>query len=78
MGSEDLLGMSKEQLLLRDLIYEIPDVLSEASSETFEYRSGIYNLAKLLEMKLEAFGIDQTKFARQMPDVSAWYERGEL
>jgi len=78
MGQEDLAGMSREQLLLRDLIYEMPEVLRDASSESMEYRSGLYSLAKLMEMKLEAFEIDQTKFARQMPDVSAWYERGEL
>ena len=64
--------MSTEQLMLRDLIYEIPDLLAEADKESREYQFAVASVAKLLEEKLNTFEIDQSRFARQMPDVDAW------
>jgi hypothetical protein len=72
--AEDLRGMTAEQLMLRDLIYELHDELAEAASEDLPgYRLGVRRIAALLQQKLDASEIDQSKFARQMPDVDAWY-----
>jgi hypothetical protein len=68
--------MSSEQLMLRDLLYEIPDLLSEAGQESREYQAGVFHALGLLRHKLETFEIDQSRFARQMPDVEAWFLRG--
>ena len=76
MGVENLDGMSSEQLMLRDLLYEIPELLSEADRNENEYRRGVNEALRLLERKLKAFGIDQTRFARPMPDIERWYFRG--
>ena len=72
--TENLGGMTSEQLLLRDLIYEIPEILEEADEEGDPmYRLGGRVVAYRLEEKLKNFGIDQSRFARQMPDVDAWF-----
>jgi hypothetical protein len=72
--NEDLDGMTTEQLMLRDLIYEIHDELEQANQEELPgYRLGVLRIASLLQQKLESFNIDQSRFARQMPDVEAWY-----
>ena len=73
MTIENLDGMSTEQLMLRDLIFEIPELLAEADRESREFQHGVFTALRLLEWKLEAFEIDQTRFARQMPDIEAWY-----
>ena len=70
--TENLDGMSSEQLMLRDLIYEVPDLFAEADGQTRDYQFGVASVLKLFESKLQAFDIDQTRFARQMPDVDAW------
>lgn len=75
---ESLDGMSTEQLMLRDLIYEIPDLLTEADSESTDYRMGMFHALGLLKHKLDSFEIDQSRFAKQMPDVEAWFLRGTL
>jgi len=73
MNVENLDGMSSEQLMLRDLIYEIPELLEEADKESREFQRGVFEALRLLEFKLQTFEIDQSRFARQMPDVEAWY-----
>ena len=77
MAAEDLDGMSAEQLMLRDLIYEIPDLLDKADRATRDYQVGVFHALGLLESKLSSFEIDQSRFARQMPDVEGWFLRGE-
>jgi hypothetical protein len=75
--SENLDGMLSEQLMLRDLIYEMPEILGDADQGDLPgYRLGVREVAKRLEDKLQLFQIDQSRFARQMPDVEAWYLRG--
>jgi competence protein ComGC len=69
---ENLEGMSPEQLMLRDILYEIPDILADADRKTRDYQFGVAAVAKLLESQLHAFEIDQSRFARQMPDIDAW------
>ena len=71
--TETLDGMSSEQLMLRDLIYEIPDLLVDAENESREFQHGVFTALRLLEFKLEVFEIDQSRFARQMPDIEKWY-----
>jgi hypothetical protein len=73
---EDLIGMSSEQLMLRDLIYEVPELLEAADQESREYQAGVFHALSLLRHKLEVFEIDQSRFARQLPDVEAWFLRG--
>ena len=73
MTIENLDGMSTEQLMLRDLIFELPELLAEADRESREFQHGVFTALRLLEWKLEAFEIDQTRFVRQMPDIEAWY-----
>ena len=70
---ENLDGMSSEQLMLRDLIYEIPELLAEADTQSREFQHGVFSALRLLECKLQSFEIDQSRFARQMPDIEAWY-----
>jgi hypothetical protein len=70
---ENLDGMSSEQLMLRDLIYEIHEILAEAEHESREYQHGVREGALRLEEKLNSFEIDQSRFRRQMPDIDAWY-----
>ena len=77
MSAENLDGMSSEQLMLRDLIYEVPDLLREADGESREYQAGVWHALGLLESKLNTFEIDQSRLARQMPDVEAWIIRGK-
>ena len=77
MVVENLDGMSTEQLMLRDLIFEIPELLDEADKETRDYQAGVFHALGLLESKLSSFEIDQSRFARQMPDVESWFLRGE-
>ncbi len=73
--NENLNGMSTEQLMLRDLIWEIPEILQEADAEGDDmYRLGVRRVARLLQAKLESFQVDQSNFARQMPDIDAWFE----
>ena len=74
---ENLAGMSPEQLMLRDLIYEISDFLDEADKQSREYQVGVWHALDLLRSKLDTFEIDQSRFARQMPDVEGWFLRGE-
>ena len=72
--TENLDGMTSEQLMLRDLIYEIPEILQEADEEDDPmYRLGVREVAYRLQEKLEIFQIDQSRFARQMPDIDAWF-----
>ena len=73
MAVEKLDGMSSEQLMLRDLIYEIPELLAEADMQSREFQHGVFSALRLLEWKLQSFEIDQSRFARQMPDIEAWY-----
>ena len=75
--SENLDGMSSEQLMLRDFLYEIPDLLAEADKQSRDYQAGVWHALGLLEHKLEAFEIDQSRFARQMPDIEGWFLRGQ-
>ena len=72
MPIENLDGMSTEQLMLRDLIYEIPDLLAEAEKGSPEFRRGVFVALTLLEFKLNSFEIDQSRFAKQMPDIEEW------
>ena len=71
--NENLDGMTSEQLMLRDLIYEIPEMLAVADKESRDYQDGVREVALRLEEKIRNFGIDQSRFARQMPDIDAWY-----
>ena len=75
MAVENLDGMTSEQLMLRDLIYEIHDELRDAAREKNlpGYALGVRRVAALLEDKLNLFEIDQSRFARQMPDMDAWF-----
>ena len=73
MTVENLDGMTREQLMLRDLIYEIPELLVEADREGREFQHGVFTALRLLEWKLESFEIDQSRFARQMPNIETWY-----
>ncbi|WP_423142817.1 hypothetical protein ACOYW6_05560 [Parablastomonas sp. CN1-191] len=73
MRLENLDGMSSEQLMLRDLIYEIPDLLVDADKENRDFQHGVFTALRLLEWKLQSFEIDQSRFTRQMPDIEAWY-----
>lgn len=73
MSSENLDGMSSEQLMLRDLIFEIPELLAEADKESRDFQHGVYTALRLLEFKLDSFEIDQSRFARQVPDIEAWF-----
>jgi hypothetical protein len=66
-------GMSSEQLMLHDLIYEINEALEEAREAPVHERLGLRRIAKLFEIKLETFEIDQSKFARPLVDVDAWF-----
>ena len=59
--------------MLRDLIYEIHEILAEADTESRDYQNGVREVALRLEEKLRNFGINQSRFARQMPDIDAWY-----
>ena len=77
MSGENLDGMSTEQLMLRDLIFEIPELLEEADKESRDYQAGVWHALGLLEHKLETFEIDQSRFARQMPDIESWFLRGK-
>jgi hypothetical protein len=76
VSGENLDGMSSEQLMLRDLIYEIPDLLADADKESSDYRAGVFHALGLLKFKLNSFEIDQSRFARQMPDIEGWFLRG--
>ena len=68
--TENLDGMSSEQLMLRDIIYELHDLVDDAVKEhDGMYRLGVYSIASLLKHQLETFEIDQSRFARQMPDL---------
>ena len=73
MTAENLDGMTSEQLMLRDLIYEIPELLAEAEQENRDFQHGVFTALRLLEWKLESFEIDQSRFARQMPNIEGWY-----
>ena len=77
MADEDLDGMSTEQLMLRDLIYEIPELLDRVDKESSDFQAGVFHTLGLLAGKLDSFEIDQSHFARQMPDVEGWFLRGE-
>jgi hypothetical protein len=73
---ENFVGMTSEQLMLRDLIYELPDLLKDAEKEDRNYQAGVFHTLALLDHKLNSFEIDQSRFARQMPDLEAWFLRG--
>ena len=75
--SENLEGMSREQLMLRDIIYEIPDLLEQADKESKDYQAGMFHALSLLEQQLISFEIDQSRFTRQMPSMDGWFLRGE-
>lgn len=62
--------------MLRDFLYEIPDLLAEAEKESRDYQAGVFHALGLLEIKLNSFEIDQSRFARQMPDIEGWFLRG--
>jgi len=70
--TEDLTGMTAEQLMLRDVIYEVHDILDDANQKSRDYQFGVAAVAGLLQHQLDTFGIDQSRFARRMPDVDAW------
>jgi hypothetical protein len=72
MRAENLEGMSSEQLMLRDVIYEQHDILADAGKESRDYQFGVASVAKLLEHQLVAFEIDQSRFTRRMPDIDGW------
>lgn len=71
--TEELDGMSTEQLMLRDFLYEVPDFLAEADNESGDYRAGVFHAFGLLAHYLNSFEIDQSRFARQMPDIESWF-----
>ncbi len=71
--SENLDGMSTEQLMLRDFLYEIPDFLAEADQKSADYRAGVFHTLGMLDHYLKSFEVDQSRFARQMPDVESWF-----
>ncbi len=62
--------------MLRDFLYEIPDLLDDAKRESSAFQYGVFTVLSLLESKLKAFEIDQSRFVRRMPDIEAWYFRG--
>jgi hypothetical protein len=73
---ENLDGMSSEQLMLRDIIYELYDFLDEAGkNKDTSYRMGVYSVVKILAEQMKSFNIDQSRFARQMPDIDLWLAR---
>ena len=59
--------------MLRDLLYELPDFLAEADRESPDYRAGVHAMGCMLESYLNNFNIDQSKFARPMPNIDAWF-----
>ena len=63
--------------MLRDFIYEVPELLREADRESRDYQTGVFDALGLIEHKLNSFDIDQSRFARQMPDLEAWFLRGD-
>ena len=73
--TENLDGMSKEQLMLRDFLYEVPDFLAEADKESSDYRAGVFHAFGVLDHYLKSFEIDQSRFARRMPDLESWFIR---
>jgi hypothetical protein len=72
MMVENLEGMTSEQLMLRDLIYEVNEVLVEHRGSSFEERLALARIATLLERKLQVFDIDQSRFGQRLLDVDAW------
>ena len=71
--TENLHGMSTEQLMLRDFLYEVPDLLAKADKETADFRAGVFSTLSMLDHYLQSFEIDQARFARQMPNLDTWY-----
>ena len=68
--NENLDGMTNEQLMLRDIIFELHDLVDDAVKQPDSgYRFGVYSIASVLKHQLETFEIDQSRFARQMPDL---------
>ena len=52
--TENLDGMSSEQLMLRDIIYELHDLVDDAVKEPDRmYRMGVFSIASLLKHQLE-------------------------
>lgn len=78
MTVENLEGMAREQLMLRDIFFEIHDFLEAAKVESREYQAGAFSALTILAQQLVTFEIDQSRFARQMPDLDAWFLRGEI
>lgn len=68
--------MTTEQLMLRDLIFEIPEFLRDASKESRDYQAGVFHALGLLQSKINSFDIDQSQFAHQLPDIEAWFLGG--
>jgi hypothetical protein len=71
--NENLEGMSTEQLMLRDLLYEIPDLLAEADQQESAYRAGVFSALSMLDSYLNSFQVDQSRFARRMPNLDSWF-----
>jgi hypothetical protein len=71
--NENLDGMSSEQLMLRDFLYEVPDLLAEADKECPDHRAGVFSALTMLDSYMKSFEIDQSRFARQMPNLDAWF-----
>jgi hypothetical protein len=72
-GIENLDGMTTEQLMLREFLYELPELLAAADGEPPAYRQGVYSVVAMLENCLDTFAVDQSRFARRMPNVDAWF-----
>lgn len=65
--------MTAEQLLLSDLVYEVNLALADGRDASFDERLGLRRIAKLIEMKLEAFDIDQCSFTQPLVDIDKWF-----
>lgn len=70
---ENLDGISTELLMLRDFLYEVPDLLAEADKKGAEFRAGVFSTLSMLDSYLQSFDIDQSRFSRPMPNLDAWF-----
>jgi hypothetical protein len=59
--------------MIRDVVFELNELLEQSSSESDEYRAGLLHAIGILHHQLRAFEIDQTAWPRPLIDPEAWF-----
>ena|GEM_PF-5495986 len=63
--------------MLRDVVFEINELMERSRTESREFQSGLFSIASILWHQLENFEIDQSEYPRPLIDPDEWFLGGK-